>query len=447
MAETIPLREVPCPKGSFTGDMQRDPLGLYERLQREHGDVVAIKLLGGLLRMVVVASPEGVEQILSRNHANYVKPGFFLSIVRPVFGAGVFTSEGEVWKRKRKLLAPAFHPERLTGMAPAIVAAASEHAEGWARTPRDAPRNLLEELTELTLRVASRVFFGADLEQHAGAFGEALREAFACLGARLAGGVQPPLWVPTRGNRRLRRARNTLRRLMREVLAARRADGAPRDDLLGRLLQPGDEGLGDDELVDEMVTLLIAGHDTSAAALAWTLYLLATNPAARDEVQAEVDAVARDRPPTAADLPALRLTRQAFEEALRLYPPAWGQPRQSLAEDAVGGFRLPARSLITTSQWLVQRHPAHWPDPLRFDPHRFDPEQVATRHRFAYVPFGGGPRLCIGRQLALLEAPLILATLLGRFDFAHVGDAPVPDPTFTLRPRDPLRMTVTPRSA
>ncbi|MCA9314181.1 MAG: cytochrome P450 [Planctomycetes bacterium] len=444
----LPAREIPWPPNVTIREFARDPLGLYERLHREHGDVFGVRMLGGLVRMVIVASPDGVEQVLARNQGAYVKPGIFLKIVRPLFGGGIFSSEGKAWKRKRRLLAPTFQRERLLDMGPAIVEATAAHVATWDTKDADAPRDILEELNGLTLRVASRVFFGTDLEKHAATFGHALREAFACLGARLSGSPPLPLWVPTPGNRRLRRARTTLRDLMRDILATRRESGSEGDDLLGRLLAARDEdgqAFGDNELIDEMITLLIAGHDTSAAALSWTLRLLAEHPEVLARVHAEIDDVVGERLPTVENVPSLRLTRQVFDETLRLYPPAWGQPRKAIAEDVVDGFRLPRGMLVTTSQWLVHRHPTWWPDPERFDPGRFDAEPSANRPRFAWFPFGGGARVCIGRQLALLEAPLILATILQSYTVRPSGPRPEPDPTFTLRPRGTLPLLLVPR--
>lgn len=440
--------EAPCARGhavwGHVRELGADPLGLYEQVQREHGDVARVRLLGGLFHVFVLASPDAIERVLSANHANYVKPPMFLSAVEPVFTGGVFSAEGAAWKRKRRLLGPAFHPDRLQAMAPTIVAAAEDQLAAWDAADLSQPVDLLEALNDLTLGVAARIFFGVDLDDDGPAFGQALRVAFDCLGARLANGFSPPLWIPTPGNRRLRRARDTLRAIVRRLIAARAAaqPTAEAHDMLGRLLAARDDdgqGLAEHELIGEVITLLIAGHDTTAAALAWTLDLLGRHPAVRDAVHDEVDGVLGGRSPTAADLPRLPLVRMAFDEALRLYPPAWGQPRQAVADDVVDGFRLPAGAMAVTSQWLVHRHPDHWDDPLRFDPERFSPARAAGRHRFAYVPFGGGPRLCIGKQLALLEAPLLLAALLDRYRFEPLDPAPRPDPTFTLRPRDGLR--------
>ena len=436
-----PPRSLPCARGhAFWGcqrELAADPLGLYARVQAEHGDVAAIRLLGGLFRVVLVASPDAVERVLSSNHRNYVKPPLFLSLVDPVFEGGVFTAEGPLWKRRRALLAPAFHPDRLLRMAPAIARAAEERLEAWEQRDPDAPVDLLEELHHLTLAVASRVFFGADLGDDGPRFGIALREALECLGQRLARGPGAPLWVPTPANLRLRRARKTLRQIIARLLAAQPEPDPSRDDLLTRLRLARDEdgrALDAHELTGELLTLLIAGHDTTAAALAWTWWLLATHPQVLGEVREEVDAVLGGRSPCAADLPKLPLTLAAFEEALRLYPPAWGQPRQSLEADVLDGVPLPPKTMVVASQWLVHRHPEHWDRPDTFDPSRFTPERVRARHRVAYFPFGAGPRLCIGRRLALMEGPLLLAALLDRFDVEPIGAPPRPDPTFTLRP-------------
>ena len=442
---------IPGPRGHWLWgslpELRRDPLQLYSEGFQTYGELVRHRIVAGLAEMVVLGAPEAIERVLSRNHPNYRKPQVFLSAVQDVFGGGVFTSRGATWKRKRRLMAPAFRRDRLLDLAPTICETATRHLESWAG--RAGERDVLADLTQLTLDVAARTLFGVDLGEDALPFAAALEVAFAQLGERLSRAFNPPLWVPSARNRALRGAIEVLRGVVARALAGRIAEpDRDRPDLLSRLLAARDEqgqGLSEGELIDEMITLLIAGHDTSAAGLAWTLHLLTANPEVYAEVEAEVDEVLGGRAPCAADLPRLELTRMAFEEALRLFPPAWGQPREAIGEDVLCGHRIAAGTLLVTSQWVVHRHPDHWRDPLRFDPRRFESARVAARHPFAYFPFGGGPRLCIGRQLALIEAPLLLAALLDRFRF-DAGPGPVePDPTFTLKPRGGLRLALSPR--
>jgi cytochrome P450 len=428
--------------------LRGDPLALYREVFESYGDIVRIPILGDLISVVLVASPEGVEHVLSGNHAGYRKPAFLVNAFRPVAGDGLFSSRGAKWKRNRRLIAPAFHKNRLRDGVPGIVAAATAHAAAWARRDTRDPYDILHDLNHLTLDVASSVFFGATLGSGRGAFAEALREGMVQVNHRLNSLFDFPLWIPTARNRATRRARDVLRGAVETLLDEKQGLGGESPDLLTRLFnarhEGGDRGLTRRELIDEMLVLLIAGHDTSAAGLAWTLHLLAENPCVLADVQDEIDEVLGGRAPTAEDVPRLRLTRMAFEEALRLYPPAWGQAREAIADDVLCGYPIRKGTLVMPSQWVIHRHPRIWKEPDRFDPLRFTPERVAARPRFAYFPFGGGPRLCIGRTLALLEAPLILAVLLSRFRF-HSTESPVElDPTIALRPRR-LVMRVVPR--
>jgi cytochrome P450 len=450
----LPLSSMPSVRGhgvwGVLREIRGDPLGLYAAARRDHGDVVRLRILGGLLHLIVLADPDGVEHVLSRNHANYRKPAFLLDAIRVVGGEGLFTSQGAPWKRKRRLIAPAFRRDRLLGMAPGIVSVADDHTTRWADRDLSQPYDVLDDLAHLTLDVASTVFFGSTLGDDREAFAAGMREATEQISQRL-NGPSLPLWIPTRANRSLRRVQAAMRGAVLRLLEAGTSSGPDAPDMMTRLLAAGTDeadaqSLSKSEVVDEMLTLLVAGHDTSAAGLAWTLHLLAHNPAARDAVEEEIDRVLDGRPPTAEDLPNLQLTRMAFEEALRLYPPAWGQAREAIADDVLCGYAIPKGTLVMPSQWVLHRHPDYWPDPERFDPQRFTPEQVATRPRFAYFPFGGGPHLCVGRALALLEAPLLLAVLLSRFRFESTEVPVEPDCRFTLRPQR-LVMRVVPRGA
>jgi cytochrome P450 len=235
-----------------------------------------------------------------------------------------------------------------------------------------------------------------------------------------------------------------------ELIEARRRAASRPDDLLSLLLEAQDEGTGagmtDQQVKDEALTLLTAGHETVGAALSWAWYLLAQQPQAQNDLHDEASARLQGRSPTAEDLPHLPLARAAFEEAMRLYPPAWGLPREAVQADEINGFAMPARGIIVLSQYVTHRHPDFWPEPDRFKPERFLPAQAASRPKFAYFPFGGGPRVCIGNTFALMEGPMVLATVLQRFRVELVADQNVvPDPTFTLRPRDGVKVVFWPR--
>ena len=234
------------------------------------------------------------------------------------------------------------------------------------------------------------------------------------------------------------------------LIAARRQAASRPDDLLSLLLAAQDEetgvGMTDEQVKDEALTLLTAGHETVGAALSWTWYLLGQHPQVQEDLYDEVRGKLGGRSPTLDDLPDLPLTRAVFEEALRLYPPAWGQPREAIQPDEINGFPIPAKAIVTVSQWITHRHPDFWDEPEQFKPERFLPGQAASRHKFAYFPFGGGPRVCIGNTFALMEGPLVLATIVQRFRVELVpGQTVVPDPTFTLRPKYGVKVLLWPR--
>jgi cytochrome P450 len=257
--------------------------------------------------------------------------------------------------------------------------------------------------------------------------------------------VALPMWVPTASHRAFREAASTLDALVYDIIDSRERSGDAGDDLLGMLMTARDEETGErmsrGQLRDEIMTFLLAGHETTAVALAWTWYLLARNPDVAERTHAEVVAALGDRAPTLADLPRIPLARMVVEEALRLYPPVWGIGRETIREDRIGEWTIPPKTVVNLSPWVTHRHPAFWEDPDRFDPERFRPGVERTRPRFAYFPFSGGPRLCIGEQFALMEMQLVVALVLQRWRLTLVEDRTIdPEPTLTLRPRGGLVM-------
>jgi cytochrome P450 len=311
--------------------------------------------------------------------------------------------------------------------------------------------DILPEMMKLSLAIASGALFSGDISGEADELGRAYREAFDYISHRLNHPFSPPAWLPTPRNRRFARSKALLDRVVLSLIDGRRRDGEAHDDLLSMLMAARDEEsqdrLTDRQLLDEALTLLTAGHETVGAALSWTWYLLARHPEVQRGLHEEVDAALGGRTPTTADLPRLPLCRAAFEEAMRLYPPAWGMPREAIGADEVGGYTIPAGSVLVLAQFLIHRHPEFWDEPDAFRPHRFLGEPSAGRPRFAYFPFGGGPRVCIGAQFATIEATLALATVARRYGMDLVTGHPVvPDPTFTLRPKHGVKVVLRRRS-
>jgi cytochrome P450 len=427
--------------------MVQNPIRFYMRMRREYGDVVRMRSLPTFY-WYLIAHPEGVEHVLQTHQQNYRKGKLFTKPLSMLVGEGLLTSEGDFWRRQRRLAQPAFHRQRILALGETMTAAAEEMSRRWRGFEKSGEQfDVAMEMTHLTLQIAGRTLFGVDLGGEAGKVGSALRIAFEHLNYRMSYPWALPEALPTRRNRRFLRARRALDEVVYSIIRERRERATDTGDLLSMLLMARDEetgeGMSDEQLRDEVLTILIAGHETGAAALAWVWYLLAGHSEVEQKLHAELERVLGGRTPTIEDLPSLPYTKMIFDEVLRLYPPAWGLPRQSIDEDEIGGRRIPAKSILVVSQYVTQRHPDFWDNPDKFEPERFTPERVAARPRFAYYPFGGGARQCIGSNFALMEAQLAVATLAQHFrPRLSAGRVIDPDPTFTLRPRGGVVVTL-----
>jgi cytochrome P450 len=437
------LPEPPGPRRGFPlaalAAFRRDPLAFLERVHREHGDVAAWRF--GRRRVYLLAHPELVRDVLVTRHRNFIKSRA-LQRARVILGNGLLTSEGEFHLRQRRLAQPAFHRERIAALGEQMVGFASATADGWrAGVEMDLPR----EMNRLTLAIAGKTLFGADVQAEADEIGSALTDALEAF-KRLTNPLGPLLdKLPLPTTLRVRRASERLDATIYRMIAARRASGEDRGDLLSMLLAARDEegdggAMTDLQLRDEVLTLFLAGHETTATALSWTWHLLAQHPDVEAKLHAELGATLAGRAPAADDLPRLPYTRAVLAESMRLYPPAWTIGREPKEEFEAGGYRIRAGTVVLVSPWLMHRDPRWWPDPLRFDPERWTPEREAEQPRFAYFPFGGGPRKCIGEGFAWTEGILVLATLAQRWKLRHAPGVEVGrQPLITLRPTG-LRM-------
>jgi cytochrome P450 len=423
--------------------LQRDPLGLYTQANREYGHYVRIRAFPGIY-VYLLTHPEAVEHVLQKHHKNYRKPDFFNKTFGLLTGNGIVTSEGDFWLRQRRLMQPAFRRQHLAKLVSLMVGAAeSFNQEPCTRLGE--PFDILDRMMKLALRIAGTTLFSTDIAAEADDIGKAYRTGFEYVSHRMNSPPLIPAWLPTPGNLAFAKAKKLLDRVVLGLVAARRSDATPKEDLLSLLLAARDEGTGagmtDEQVKNEALTLLTAGHETVGAALSWTWYLLGQHPHVQNDVADEVRGRLKGRSPTLEDLGELPLVRAVFEESLRLYPPAWGQPREALADDEINGFSIPAKGTVTVNQWVTHRHPDFWDEPEKFKPARFFPGQATNRHKFAYFPFGGGPRVCIGNTFAMLEGPLVLATILQKLRVELVPGHPVvPDPTFTLRPKHGVKV-------
>lgn len=442
-----PRTPPPGPRGHWLWGcmprIQHDPLNFYYDAWREYGDAVRIRGVPGVYYHLLL-HPDAVEHVLQKNHKNYRKPRFFLQTMNLLVGDGLFTSEGDLWVRQRRLTHPAFHRQHLACLVPAMAAAAEAFNQEREAAPPGQIVDLLAEMMRLSLRVASTTLFSTDVTGDADTIGRAYRSAFEYLNYRMGSPFRAPAWLPTARNTAFARSRAVLDRLVLELIEQRRRDANRPDDLLSMLLDAQDEetgaGMSDQQLKDEVLTMLTAGHETVGAALSWSWYLLGKHPQVQNDLYDEAWGRLHGRTPDAEDLPRLPLARAVFLEAMRLYPPAHGLPREAVADDEIHGYPIPAGSTVALSQYVTHRHPEFWEEPEAFRPERFLPPQEASRPKFAYFPFGGGPRACIGAAFALMEGPLVLSTVLQRFRVELVPGHPVvPDATFTLRPKHGVR--------
>jgi cytochrome P450 len=442
----------PMPLDMICGvpSIMRDPLGWLEQAVARHGDLVAFPL--PRTPVLLVNSDSGARRVLQENHRNYTKQTVQYAALSLVTGAGLLTSEGEPWRRHRRIMQPAFHHGGLDQIAEPTLRSAERLRRAWRDVPAGQPVDVDAALMRATLELIGCTLFADDLagpgERVVAAVDEALHVVLARARSPFANGPLGRLPSPSR--RRLRRSVAILDQVGGEVVRRRRALGiGPEDgDLLAVLLRAGTDGqLTDVEIRDELVTLVIAGHETVASSLTWTLHLLAGDAQMQDRLQAELDAVLAGRAPDWSDLPALVYTRAVLDESLRLYPPAWLITRRALEEDEVDGVAVPAGTLILISPWLLHRSSKLWADPLHFDPTRFL-EPDSARRRAGYLPFGAGPRLCIGREFALVEATLLLAALLRDQSVRRPPGSSTPrvDALVTLRPRGGLPLLIVPRT-
>ena len=426
--------------------MLRHPLAFLVHLAEAHGDVVELPLL--TQDWLVLNHPDDVEALLVTHHASLQRDEFAVYL-RQVLGEGLLTSDGELWKRQRRLSATAFTPKRIKSYAAAMSAVT---ARGLDRVVPGEIVRLHEVMARLTMEVVAEVLFGAGVtEEDVQRVSHAMTLMNRLLANSPEAALRLPTWVPTPNHRAALAALRGLDALIHRIIEERRR-GEPRDDLLSALLAAVDEDgsrMSDTQLRDETLTLFLAGHETTSLALTYALELLARHPEVRRRVEAEVDDVLGGRLPTADDVPRLALTERVIKEAMRLHPPAWIVGREVAKPIEIAGVAIAPGTQVMVSQWLVHRDPRWWPRPEAFDPDRFLPEVAKTRPRFAYFPFGGGPRVCIGNHFAMMEAVLMLSLVVSRFEVELLPfEALRFSPSITLQPADGgVRVRFVPRRA
>ncbi|CAN5664399.1 cytochrome P450 [soil metagenome] len=423
-------------------DYSRDPLGFLARSAREYGDVVSLQFPG--MPAYLLSNPEHIEQVLVKNNRNFIKDRSTKQMLS-ILGDGLLTSDGDFWRRQRRLAQPAFHRERIDNYARTMVSYTERMLEDWRD---DQERDIHHDMMRLTLEIVAKTLIDADIVDDAEDVGRALGTIMAHFSDQ-GSGVDVflrmlPDSAPTPSNLRFRRANRKLEEFIYAIIEERRRSGRDTGDLLSMLLHARDEdgsSMSDKQLRDELMTIVMAGHETTAIALSWSFYLLGKHPDVEEKLRSELEVTLDGRPPTVEDLPHLPYTDAVIKESMRLYPPAWAIGREALEECEIGGFHVPAKTQLFISQYIVHHDPRFFEKPEAFSPERWADDLEKRLPKFAYFPFGGGPRLCIGQSFAKMEASLLLATIAQNFRLDLMpGPPPIPQPSITLRPREGVKM-------
>ncbi len=410
----------------------RDPLRFFSTLAADYGDVVCYRPAPDTAYLI--NHPDYVRHILVDNNRNYSKETHTNQMFHTLVAGGLLTSEGAVWRKQRRMMQPAFHHTRLEPLDTMIAQATDDMLARWQLLERqNQPVDVAREMAALTLTVTTRALFGVNLGDEVREIGEMVNRSIAFL--------EKP------SDPRLKEAIDGLNAVVERIIRSRKHDFKDGGDLLSSMMLARDsetgDGMTDEQLRNQIMTLMLAGYDTTASSLTWTWYLLSQNPVAAERLRTEVRARLQGRPPQYADLEHLPYTRMVLDESLRMFPPAWTLGRRALGEDEIGGFYVAPNTVIAICIYTLHRHPGFWTDPEVFQPERFSTENSAGRHRFAYVPFGAGPRQCIGNTFGLMEASLIIAGIVRRYDLRLMPGTEVhPQAVFVLRPERDLMMSL-----
>jgi cytochrome P450 len=423
---------------------RKEPLRFALDLTHRIGDVIRFRI--GFYTGYLLNHPDYFHQVLKTNHHNYSKDNYNYRKLKPVLGEGLITADGDLWFRHRRLVQPAFHSKKIDQFYSIITNATGEMLKRWEDNAlHQKPLPIDHEMMEVTLRIVTGSLFSTDIHSSVNIISKAFTILNEGISYRFKTAFVPPLWIPTPRNRKYRKARAQLDQIVFDIIGKRRSEKELGHDLLDMLMSARDESAGsvltDREIRDEVMTLMLAGHETTANLLTWTCYLLSQNPDSMDKLEAELKEVLGNRDPEVKDIPKLKYARNVLEESLRLYPPVWIISRKAIHSDNIGGYHIPAGATVTLCSYTLHRHPGFWKDPEKFDPSRFSSNENGELSTRAYFPFGGGPRSCIGKDFAMMEAHVIMAMIFRRYRLKPMPDHPVePEPMITLRPRYGLKI-------
>ena len=440
------LKPAPSPKSrpiiGMIPEMTKDMLGMFMDLTKNHGGIVQFKLLNKTY--MLVTKPEYVKHILQSNHHNYIR-GRSVETGRVLLGNGLPLSDGEFWLQQRRIMQPAFHRQKLSSLAETMTNIIQKHLTAWERySQAHQVFDMEDEMTNLTLSIIIKTMFSAKVtDAQVKSLGDAFRLASAFMLWKSQQFIQLPLSFPLPKHIAYNKAAKVLDEIVYPLIAEGRKN--PQDDLLGMLLNAKDAetglGMSDAQVRDEIITIFFAGHETSAMALTWAFYLIAKHPHVESKIIGEITQVLNQRTPTFEDLPKLTYTTQVINEVLRLYPPAYLFAREAVTDQELDGYLIPAGTLIFITPYVTHHDSNYWQDPETFDPERFTPENISKRDKDIYYPFGAGPHICIGNNLAMMEMQLTLAMIYQRFKPDLVTDSAIGlNPEATLRPKGGMKM-------
>jgi cytochrome P450 len=425
-------------------DLRLRVLDFFSGLQEQYGDISTIRF--SLRNVSYIQNPDYIQHVLQENNRNYTKSLRYEQL-KYLLGNGLLTSEGEFWLRQRRMIQPAFHRHKLQLLADEMADITAKMCDSWTAEFKGKAFNAAAEMMALTLEIVGKTLLNANVRSEAAHVGTALEFLLRSVNVRTRIPVLIPLWIPLPHHLKIKNAVKTINDVLDKVFTERRKNPSDRYDLLSMLMEARYEDTGEQmnnrQLRDEVMTIFVAGHETTANALSWTLYLLALNPGELKKCRDELHAVLANRKPSFDDLQKLKYLTMVIDESLRIYPPAWIIGRKTIKPDKIGNYKIAAGHNLLISPYALHRDKRLWPEPEKFNPSRFEPEEIKKRPKFSYLPFGGGPRLCIGNNFAMMEMQIVLASILQRFDFELARNKKVePDPLITLRPKGGMWMRI-----
>jgi cytochrome P450 len=447
---TRATKTVPSPPTrGFWGNLsqfQTEPFRFLSDVSSQYGDIVKFRM--GPIDFYFLNHPDYIKHILITNRKNYHRDRKFLAEATPFLGQGLLTTDDEVWARLRRIAQPVFHANQMANYAAMISEATAAYIKRWqVAANTNQVLNLKDEMLHLTLGIVAPTLFGANVTDEWQTFIHTVDVLQAEVARRLITPITLPLWVPTSGNLQTRQALQTLDRMVFAMIAAYRQQQKQEMNLMNALIQARDQATGDSlsdrEIRDQILTLLVAGYETTASALSWLFYLLSQHPQVEEKLRCEVESMLGNEPPTYQDIPRMKYTRMVIQESLRLYPPIWIFARSPLQADRLGDYEIPANTVVYISPLIMHRHPEFWSNPHEFKPERFDPALESTHSELAYIPFGTGARSCIGRNFAMMMMQLIVPKILQEYRFHLIPDFQVKHQfDITLHPQDGIYMQV-----